>query len=103
MRIDIKQPERFAAVFETVTGTSLHRPISGIATDSRECNEGDLYIALTGERADGHGFLPAVMEQGATATLVSKKNKELNLQQIEVENPQFSIGKIAELADELAL
>ena len=95
MRIDIKQPERFAAVFETVTGASLHRPISGIATDSRECKEGDLYIALTGERTDGHGFLPAVMEQGAAAALVSKKNKELNLQQIEVANPQFSIGKIA--------
>ena len=95
MRIDIKQPERFAAVFETVTSTSLHRAISGIATDSRECKEGDLYIALTGERTDGHGFLPAVMEQGAAAALVSKKNKELNLQQIKVENPQFSIGKIA--------
>ena len=95
MRIDIKQPERFAAVFKTVTGISLHGPISGIATDSRECKEGDLYIALTGERTDGHGFLPAVMEQGAAAALVSKINKELNLQQIKVENPQFSIGKIA--------
>ena len=77
MRIDIKQPERFAAVFETVTGTVLHRPISGIATDSRECNEGDLYIALTGERTDGHGFLPAVMEQGAAAALVSKKKQRI--------------------------
>ena len=73
MRIDIRQPERFATVFESVTGTGLHRPISGIATDSRECKDGDLYIALTGERTDGHGFLSAVTRQGATAALVSKK------------------------------
>ena len=95
MRIDIKQPERFDTVFESVTGTGLHRPISGIATDSRECKDGDLYIALTGERTDGHGFLSAVTRQGATAALVSKKNIELNLQQIEVENPQLTVGKIA--------
>ena len=42
MRIDIKYPERFTAIFETVTGNKLHHPVLGITTDSREVQENDL-------------------------------------------------------------
>ena len=95
MRIDIKHPERFSSVFETVTGQRLHHPVLGIATDSREVKAGDLYIALKGERVDGHAFLKAASDAGASAALISDKDDSLDFQQICVGSPLRIIGQIA--------
>jgi UDP-N-acetylmuramoyl-tripeptide--D-alanyl-D-alanine ligase len=95
MRIEIKNPERFSMVFESVTGQKLHHPVFGITTDSREVQDGDLYIALKGERVDGHTFLDSVEDSNAAGALVSQGNPNLNLQQILVDDPQTMIGKIA--------
>ncbi len=40
-----------------------------ICTDSRQLRGGDLFLPLIGERFDGHGFLAAALEAGATALL----------------------------------
>ncbi|MEQ9395014.1 UDP-N-acetylmuramoyl-tripeptide--D-alanyl-D-alanine ligase [Haliea sp.] len=45
--------------------------ISGVTTDSRQVQAGDLFVALRGERFDGHQFLPAVAAAGAVAAVVS--------------------------------
>ena len=95
MRISIEHLENFAAVFESVTKNKLYRPITGITTDSREVQTGDLYIALKGEKVNGHQFLNHVEKSGAVAALVEKNDKKLNIQQIEVSNPLLEIGKIA--------
>ena len=44
---------------------------TGIAFDSREVGEGDLFVALTGEETDGHRFLSGAYENGAAGALVS--------------------------------
>ena len=62
MRIDINHPEMFSAIFESVTSNQLHHPVTGITTDSRDIVAGDLYIALKGERVDGHTFLKQVAD-----------------------------------------
>ena len=95
MRIEIKNPERFSMVFESVTGQKLHHSVLGITTDSREVQDGDLYIALKGERVDGHTFLDSVEDSNAAGALISQGNPNLNLQQILVDDPQTMIGKIA--------
>lgn len=95
MRITLKHPESFAAVFESVTKNKLHRPVTGITTDSRETKTGDLYIALEGENFDGHNFIDQVDKSGAVAALVSKNFEGLDIQQIKVTNPLNEIGKIA--------
>ena len=38
-----------------------------VCTDSRQVKMGDLFLALRGERFDGHDFLGAVVEKGAVA------------------------------------
>ena len=43
MRATINHPELFAAVFESITKSKLHRPVNGLSTDSREIKKGDLY------------------------------------------------------------
>ncbi len=44
--------------------------ISGIAYDSRKVEPGFLFVAVPGERYDGHDFLPDAVEAGAAAVAV---------------------------------
>lgn len=44
----------------------------GYSIDSRTINAGDLFIALPGERFDGHDYVSAALEKGAVAALVQK-------------------------------
>lgn len=48
------------------------RRVRGGAVDSRLVTEGCLFVALTGERTDGHRFLRAAVDGGAAAILVSR-------------------------------
>ena len=43
-----------------------------VVTDSRSVTEGDLFIALRGERFDGHDFVEAAFERGASAALIER-------------------------------
>lgn len=46
--------------------------IKGISTDSRTIKEGDLFIALTGDRFDGHKFVGQAIQKGATGAIVQR-------------------------------
>jgi UDP-N-acetylmuramoyl-tripeptide--D-alanyl-D-alanine ligase len=46
------------------------RRIRQISTDSRSVRRGDLFVALRGDRFDGHEFVPAVLAQGAAGAIV---------------------------------
>lgn len=47
----------------------IHR----VVTDSRAIRGGELFVALSGERFDGHDYLPEVAAAGAAAALVSRE------------------------------
>lgn len=42
--------------------------VFGASTNSREINEGDLFVAIKGERVDGHKFIDMALNDGASAT-----------------------------------
>src|SRR5579871_1509840 len=46
--------------------------VTGYSIDSRTINPGDLFIALKGEQFDGHDFVQAALEKGASAVLVDR-------------------------------
>jgi UDP-N-acetylmuramoyl-tripeptide--D-alanyl-D-alanine ligase len=48
------------------------RPIRGGAVDSREVRPGTLFVALPGERTDGHAYLADAVRAGAAALLVTR-------------------------------
>jgi UDP-N-acetylmuramoyl-tripeptide--D-alanyl-D-alanine ligase len=48
------------------------RPIRGAAVDSRAVGAGELFVALPGERTDGHRFLEAAVSAGAAGLLVTR-------------------------------
>ncbi|MCL4472226.1 MAG: UDP-N-acetylmuramoyl-tripeptide--D-alanyl-D-alanine ligase [Gammaproteobacteria bacterium] len=50
------------------------RVFSGVTTDSRAVKAGDLFVALKGERFDGHDFVGRVKDQGAAAALVERRD-----------------------------
>ncbi|MET0252130.1 MAG: UDP-N-acetylmuramoyl-tripeptide--D-alanyl-D-alanine ligase [Novosphingobium sp.] len=45
---------------------------AGVAFDSREVGEGDLFVALKGEASDGHAHLDQAFARGASAAIVSR-------------------------------
>ncbi|MGD9154748.1 MAG: UDP-N-acetylmuramoyl-tripeptide--D-alanyl-D-alanine ligase [Bacillota bacterium] len=47
--------------------------VMGLSTDSRQVQSGELFIALRGERFDGHCFLEAVALAGAAAAVVMER------------------------------
>ncbi len=95
MRIDLPDSIEFAKVFESATGFSLNSEVTGIATDSREVQSGDLYIAIAGERVDGHSFLNNIFANGAACALVNRVDKNIDGTQIQVDDPVKAIGKVA--------
>lgn len=52
-------------------GTAETAESRGISTDTRTLEAGEIYLALTGERFDGHRFIPAAFERGASAVICS--------------------------------
>jgi len=47
----------------------------GISTDSRLVNKGNLFIALKGEKFDGHDFVRKTLDQGAAGIIVQEEAK----------------------------
>lgn len=68
---------------------------TGVSKDSRDIHQGDLYIALKGERFDGHTFLADVAAAGAAAALVSEP-QPVELPQLQVADTREALGRMAE-------
>ena len=51
--------------------TQINTEIRGVISDSRKLKSGELFVALTGENFDGHGFVAQAIAQGAVAAIVS--------------------------------
>ena len=60
-----------------VTGGRVTRPwsASGVSIDSRTLAPGELFVALVGERFDGHDFIEAALEAGPTRTMVQRMSR----------------------------
>ena len=62
-----------------IMGGRLHVPvpalrdgrITGVCSDTRRIEVGNLFVAISGERYDGHDFVPEAMRSGACASLVA--------------------------------
>ncbi|MDC0609280.1 UDP-N-acetylmuramoyl-tripeptide--D-alanyl-D-alanine ligase [Vibrio sp.] len=70
--------------------------ISSVSTDSRKFEENALFIALRGERFDGHDFLSGAIEHGAKAALV-EKNAHISsvLPHVVVEDTKRAMGLLS--------
>lgn len=78
-------------------GTTLHGDdvlMTGVSKDTRDIQQGDLYIALKGENFDGHQFVAEASSSGAVGALVSE-TLSLAVPQVQVEDTRLALGKLA--------
>jgi UDP-N-acetylmuramoyl-L-alanyl-D-glutamate--2,6-diaminopimelate ligase len=72
----------------------MERDISGIAYDSRNVKNGYLFVAIKGEKVDGHDFIEDAGERGAVAVVCERNYAKCNLSQSEMNeesNPGLSL------------
>ncbi len=71
----------------------IHRVI----TDSRKAVEGDLFVALRGDRFDGHDYLSAVHQKGAAAMIATawRDRAPTGMPLLVVDSPRSSYASIA--------
>ena len=66
---------RVADLVHWASGTLLsgdeRRDVCGVSTDSRTLQAGNVFVALRGERFDGHRFLQDALQRGAACVVVS--------------------------------
>jgi len=67
-----------------------------VSTDTRDIQSGDLFVALVGERFDGHDFIAEASASKASAALVSRQ-VDIALPQLKVADTRIALGKLAEL------
>lgn len=73
-------------------------PISNLSIDSRSLSEGDLFVAIKGERFDGHDYVNSAFDGGCSAALVSEKPEaKAKGALIQVNDTRVALGQIAAL------
>jgi UDP-N-acetylmuramoyl-tripeptide--D-alanyl-D-alanine ligase len=76
-----------------VTGGKLHgrvtKSIKGVSIDSRAVSEGDVFVAIKGDKMDGHDFVVQSLRAGAGVALVSRITNEMK-----------DAGPVLDLADD---
>lgn len=74
----------------------IRAEIKGAVTDSREVEEGYLFIPIKGARVDGHDFIPGVIDKGAAAVLSEKELTGCSVPYIRVESSVQALKDIGE-------
>jgi len=69
--------------------------VGAVITDTRRLGRGDLFVALEGERFDGHAFLARAREAGAVAAVVARPVDD-PLAQLVVPDTRLALGMLAE-------
>jgi len=70
--------------------------MSQLSIDSRTIKKGDTYLAIRGDRFDGHTFIDAAISSGASSLVVSEPI-ETDVPSIRVSNTTVSLGNIAKI------
>ena len=97
------EPMTLKELLDATGGRQLGTPLSpdtvftSVETDSRAVRPGALFVALRGERTDGHRYLTAALESGAVACLTMEEPETLlpGKAYVLVEDTMTAIGRAA--------
>jgi UDP-N-acetylmuramoyl-tripeptide--D-alanyl-D-alanine ligase len=92
-------------MFESMTFSDLTAPLDaravngdcrfdGVSTDSRAIQPGQLFVALTGPRFDGHEYLEQVAAKGAVGALVEREVPGVALPQLVVLDTRKALAQL---------
>lgn len=93
------EPLLLSAVAQPLDGRLVGGDCSfdGVSIDSRAIQPGQLFIALTGPRFDGHDYLADVAAKGAVAALVEREVPGVGLPQLVVRDCRVALGELGAL------
>ncbi|MDH6059671.1 UDP-N-acetylmuramoyl-tripeptide--D-alanyl-D-alanine ligase [Chrysosporum bergii ANA360D] len=78
-----------------LSAAALTQVSSTIQTDSRMVKPGEVFLALRGEKFDGHDFVPAAIAQGALAAIVDCGYASQDLPMLQVTNTLSAYQQLA--------
>ena len=73
----------------------LDRVVEGIAYDSRRVQKNFLFVALRGEKTDGHQFIDQAVEKGASVIVTEREEKQARATCLVVENTRPALADLA--------
>ena len=90
------QLKTLAAALPTrqVIGT-LDRTVESIAYDSRRVQRNGLFVALRGEKADGHEFIGPAIEKGASVIVTQREEQHPRVTCLVVENTRAALADLS--------
>ncbi|MCA1587497.1 MAG: UDP-N-acetylmuramoyl-tripeptide--D-alanyl-D-alanine ligase [Chloroflexi bacterium] len=94
----IQLDELLSAVGGRLQGPTSVSGITGASVDSRRITPGSCFVALAGERTDGHRFVLDALRAGAAAAFVSRPVElppDLDAAIVHVPDPLVALGELA--------
>ena len=75
---------------------NLNQPcqFARVISDTRQVQPHDVFLALTGERFDGHDFAQQAIRAGAGALIVSRPLDDLDIPQLVVDDTRLALGHL---------
>ena len=99
MRTNVKVEKKLSRLIEDIAPFDSSYEdviISGINTNSEKISPGDLFIAIKGEKYDGHNFIKDAEGKGASAIIANNiKNSGSNKPQVIVENTRKAVSTVS--------
>ncbi|MDQ3626207.1 MAG: Mur ligase domain-containing protein, partial [Verrucomicrobiota bacterium] len=73
----------------------VDRQVESIAYDSRRVQKNTLFVALRGEKSDGHQFIDQAVERGASVIVAEQEVRNARATVVQVENARHSLADLA--------
>src|ERR1700704_3844217 len=74
---------------------SLDRNVESIAYDSRRVQRNGLFVALRGEKTDGHQFIEQAIERGASVIVSEREEKHPRVTSLIVDDTRSALANLA--------
>ena len=71
---------------------SVDRPVENIAYDSRRVQRHTMFVALRGEKTDGHQFIGQAIDKGASVIVAEREQKDPRVTSLVVENTRTALA-----------
>src|SRR5256714_3821575 len=84
-----------ATAVRQIIGT-LDRTVENIAYDSRRVQRNGMFVALRGEKSDGHEFIGQAIEKGASVIVAEREEQNPRATCLVVENTRTALADFAE-------
>ncbi len=74
----------------------LARPVTGLTSDSRLVRPGFVFVAIKGQEADGHRYVPQAVARGCLAVVVDRQVEiAKDVAVVRVEDSRLALGRLA--------